>query len=638
MSEVERGQGPPPENDEPREGVEPQTAAAASADGSDAGLGEPQTELDGLRRSERHKWRVRRRRVLAGLRRWWWLWLTAAVLAGGFLWVGMTQARHHGRLSSNVSVVGVRLGGLTGQEARARLGDQVLRSGLMSARLRTPTGTLELPLERIGIRLDVDATVDRAARRGFVSLPLGLRLWVGGGGPARPVLRVDPSIYVEGLVVVRDLVDRPATDAALRLVAGRVQVVPAVDGVSVDDITLERRILASVEQGRPFDGEVPTMPLAPAVSTAQAEERAGAAAAYLKGPLVLRYRSRAVTLKPAQLAALLAVNTGADAAQFPLTFDNPRAAARLHRLFAWAEREPIDARVEVRGNQLIITRSGDGVALDMPALVADMNAAAAGGSLRVVFIRLRTVAPKYTTQGLQDMGLSALGSEFTTYYDPHNKTRAANIALAARLVDNTIVPPGKVFSLNETLGPRTLNRGFDYAPVIVGGVLRQGVGGGICQFATTLFNAVFFAGLPAVERHPHTFAIEHYPVGRDASVAWGGADFKFRNTSGHPLMIRCWASSGSLTIVIAGSTDRSVTYTTSPFRHVQRPHSSAEHPRVVYDDTLAGGVISLERGGPGYTVTVVRTVRENGALVFRDTFVSTYAPKDWIKRVGTRVR
>ena len=94
---------------------------------------------------------------------------------------------------------------------------------------------------------------------------------------------------------------------------------------------------------------------------------------------------------------------------------------------------------------------------------------------------------------------------------------------------------GEEFSLNATLGPRTTNRGFDYAPIISAGVYRQGVGGGICQFATTLFNAVFFYGLPVSERQPHALYIDHYPIGRDATVAWGANDLKFRNDTGqHP--------------------------------------------------------------------------------------------------------
>ena len=91
------------------------------------------------------------------------------------------------------------------------------------------------------------------------------------------------------------------------------------------------------------------------------------------------------------------------------------------------------------------------------------------------------------------------------------------------------------------MGPRTTNRGFDYAPVIAAdGVLRQGVGGGICQYATTLFNAVLLAGLPVVEREAHSLYISHYPIGRDATVAWGAVDFKFSNDTGKALLIRSW--------------------------------------------------------------------------------------------------
>ncbi len=128
-----------------------------------------------------------------------------------------------------------------------------------------------------------------------------------------------------------------------------------------------------------------------------------------------------------------------------------------------------------------------------------------------------------------------------------------------------------MFSLNAALGPRTVNRGFDYAPVIAAdGVLRLGVGGGICQYATTLFNAVFFAGLPVVERHAHSLYIDHYPIGRDATVAWGGPDLKFRNDTDKPLMIRGWTDNGVLTVVIVGKTGRTVSYTTSPFYDIRR--------------------------------------------------------------------
>ena len=228
-------------------------------------------------------------------------------------------------------------------------------------------------------------------------------------------------------------------------------------------------------------------------------------------------------------------------------------------------------------------------------------------------------------------------SQFVTYFDPRNTARATNIALAARLVDGAVVRPGAVFSLNGTMGPRTANRGFDYAPVIAAdNVLRQGVGGGICQYATTLFNAVFFAGLPVEERHNHSLFISHYPIGRDATVSWGSADFKFRNDTGKTLTIRSWVESDALTVAVVGKTGREVSSTTSDFYNIRKPAHQKSDPRVIYDGDLAQGITRWEKGADGLSVKVTRTVRgADGDVLFRDTFASTYAPMDWIKRVGT---
>jgi len=563
--------------------------------------------------------------------------LVSLVVAGAVAWFGVLQGRQHGEIAAGVSVCGVDLGGLEPAAARDRLEAWVARRGLMTAHLELPDGTLDLPLERVGIRIDVDATVDVAMRSGRVQL-LGYGVWAGGGGPVAPVVRVTPATYTEGLVVVRDRVAEPPVDASLRFEGDEVTVMPAEDGAEVDDIRLERAILDSLDAGRPYAGEVPLRTVPPEVSTAAAEERRFDAASFLRRPIALRYRERTFRLQPAVLATMLAVNQGDDADDRPVTFDDPHARELLAELLADVEREPVPATVAIKGKEAVLTRSEDGLAVDMDRLVSDLDAVAAAGGGADVRIRTRTVGASPTTEELQAMGLTALGSEFTTYYSPENEARAANIARAAELVDGTIVRPGATFSLNETLGPRTVNRGFDAAPVIVDGVLRQGVGGGICQFATTLFNAVFFAGLPVTERHPHTFAIEHYPYGRDAAVSWGSADMAFRNDTQTPLMVRCWAGEGSLTVVIVGDTGREVTYKTGKMRNVRSPSTTRSSPRVVEDPDVAGGIVKREPGADGYSITVKRTVREDGRVVSTDRFVSTYEPRDWVKRVGTRSR
>ena len=314
---------------------------------------------------------------------------------------------------------------------------------------------------------------------------------------------------------------------------------------------------------------------------------------------------------------MLSVNTGPDADQYPLTFHNDRAAAELHRIFAFAETPAVNADVEVNDDGTVrVTESKTGLAIDMPVLMDELDDAATGGGLRTIWVALSEEFPKLSTQDVESMGLSALGSQFVTYFDPRNTTRANNIALAAKLVDGTVVAPGETFSLNQAMGPRTANRGFDYAPVIAAdNVLRQGVGGGVCQYATTLFNAVFFAGLPVVERHAHSLYISHYPTGRDATVAWGALDFKFRNDTGKSIMIRSWIGGGALTVALVGKTGRTVTYTTSPFYDIHKPAHLKSNPRVVYDSDLGPGVTRWEQGIDGQSVKVERTVKDASGKV-----------------------
>ena len=270
------------------------------------------------------------------------------------------------------------------------------------------------------------------------------------------MLAVRASAFTAGLARIRAAVDTAPRDARLTLEGDAVKVVPSSDGRTVDALALARVIRVSVAAGRPFSGPVPMMAVAPLVSTAMAQSRAGAAATYLATPVTLRYRETAVKLTPSALADMLTVNTGADASVYPLTFGNAHARSRLSALFSSADIKPVDARLIVHDDgTTTITQSREGQTVDLDAVVRDMNEAASGGGLRTVFVALKPALPALSSAELATQGFSSVGTQFVTYFDPRNKTRVNNIALAARIVDGAVVHPGAVFSLNATLGPRT---------------------------------------------------------------------------------------------------------------------------------------------------------------------------------------
>ena len=161
-------------------------------------------------------------------------------------------------------------------------------------------------------------------------------------------------------------------------------------------------------------------------------------------------------------------------------------------------------------------------------------------------------------------------SEFTTYY-PCCAPRVTNIQRGVQVMDGTIVKPGRDFSLNKVLGKRTTARGFVVAPQIFNGRLEDAVGGGVSQIATTTYNAAFFAGVRIITHQPHQFYISRYPMGREATVSWGGPELIWRNDWPAAILVKASAGSGSITVRFFSSKlgRKVLTKTGEPHSYVQ---------------------------------------------------------------------
>jgi len=162
------------------------------------------------------------------------------------------------------------------------------------------------------------------------------------------------------------------------------------------------------------------------------------------------------------------------------------------------------------------------------------------------------VYPKVDSEVLASIRVKPIGY-YVTYYNARNKNRTHNINLASKAIDSFVVFPGEVFSFNKVVGIRTPSRGYLPAPVIVRGELSEGVGGGICQVSSTLFNAIDRAGLKIVQRYSHSRNVPYVPPGRDATVSWGGPDFVFENAYNEPILIRAFSGGGKMTVSVYSS-------------------------------------------------------------------------------------
>ena len=167
-------------------------------------------------------------------------------------------------------------------------------------------------------------------------------------------------------------------------------------------------------------------------------------------------------------------------------------------------------------------------------------------------IPLKILYPSITTNMIGTEAFPDLLSEFSTKYSASNKNRTTNLILASNKINGTVLMPGETFSYNKVVGERTIQAGYKEAPIYVSGRVEDGIGGGICQITTTLYNAVVYANLDIVERSNHQFVPSYAGPSRDATVVYGAIDFKFKNNRDYPIKITCSVSGGIANFKIWG--------------------------------------------------------------------------------------
>jgi vancomycin resistance protein YoaR len=558
--------------------------------------------------------------------------LAVAVVAGLLTADGFAAA---GRVRRGVRVGGVDLSGLTATAAAARLRAAAAPIEASPLALAAAEETARLPRSQAGVRLDVDASVAAAlavGRRGPLD-PDRPRTWFG-----RVELpwqaRVLAGPLERALAALDRRIGRRVREPALRFApaGARVELVAGRPGRAVDRRGAEAtlRAAAAAPAGAPVRLAVAERP--PTVAPDAARAAADQAAALLAAPVRVTAAGGAADLRPAELAAL--ARSEVHGGRLLLRLDTAALDRLLRRKAGFAYRPARDAGFRPVGRRVQVVPAVAGRAVD-PAKAAGAVLAAgqkAGAARRAALPGVAT-KPELTTEAARRLGVRELVSTFTTTFNPGDAPRVHNISLIAAAVHGSLVRPGETFSMNQATGERTAAKGYRTAHVIRNGELVDGLGGGVCQAGTTMFNAVFFAGLPVPERRNHSLHISHYPMGRDATLNWPGTDLKFRNDSPYGIYITSRATPSTLTFTL-WSTSRGykVAFTTSPASNFRAPPT-----RYVDDPTLPKGEeVVEESGASGFDVSVSRTVTKGGKVVRRDSFLSQYRPWTRVVRRGTK--
>lgn len=326
-------------------------------------------------------------------------------------------------------------------------------------------------------------------------------------------------------------------------------------------------------------------------------------------------------------------NTGVSL-QPALLINREKMERRVRELTREITVEPRDASFNILSNETVTVVPGkDGIGVDLDRLEKDIVSVLLSGKKPEVVLTLVPEAPSRSTESVEAMGINGLLARYTTKFDPTKVSRTYNVSVAARAFDDLLIQPGHEVSFNKVVGPRSSEAGYKTAPVIINNEFVDGLGGGVCQVSTTLYNSVLLANLEVVERSNHSLPVSYVPIGQDATVVYDNVDFKFRNNTGSYLYTKALVYGGQITLKFYGNTayKRDVSVNTWVTQEIET--------NVVYEtdpNLPSGEQVVKQEGAKGFKVSGERIVRLNGMVEKTEKLPSSnYNPVNKVIAVGT---
>ncbi|MCS7252226.1 MAG: VanW family protein [Anaerolineae bacterium] len=574
----------------------------------------------------------------------------------GLLTAGVLEWIYADRIWPGVFIGDVDVSGLTETEARARWEATLPDPHRPIFTLRGPGFQQTVSLADLGARVDVAGTLREAMQagrgNGLADRLDRIRIW-WLGRMISPRVEIEVGLLESRLAALATAIDRAPRDASLEIRGNQVIIHPAEAGARLNREVLRARLLEALATLRPQTIDLPVETIPPALT--EVEPAHTQLSQWLQAPVRLFVPTETLTvplslpqnssweLSPVDLAGMVAVvRRDSPTPHLEVRLDETRLMAWLTPITQTLQSAPVDARFtfdETQQELIPIMPARWGYRVDVLATVARIRESLSRLT-REVPIALTLIPPRYPeTITAKALGITERIAEATTNFKGSPPSRVRNITLGASRMHGLIVPPGEVFSFNAHLGDVSVDTGFEEALIIFNGRTVRGVGGGLCQVSTTLFQAAFFGGFPIKERWPHAYRVGWYErtfgPGLDAAIFSPHVDFKFRNDRETPILIVAEVNPevGTLTFKIYGSNDGRTVSVEGPFISNIVPHG----PPVYEEDPSLpkGKVIQVEQAIDGADVLVKRRVERNGQLLYEDRVFTRYQAWRAVFKVGT---
>jgi vancomycin resistance protein YoaR len=539
--------------------------------------------------------------------------VTAVVLGLLALAYGLDLAMSIGTMPRGVTVAGVRVGGMTRAAAERRLSRQLEPQLDHPIALRVGDVDATLEPRRAGLTPDWPATLAQAGKQPLNPWARLVSLW--RTRELGVVTTGDRAALTVALQQLRGQTDREPIEGTIRFAGARPIPVDPRPGQHLDVPAATDVILAVWMHGGTIHAPLMT-PITTPVTTQPVRTTAEGIHTALRD-----------IVEPAVSAPVTVAGDGHDGAALRFapdsrgglttTIDNPTVIAELSPQLASTQRPGKNAEILIQDGVPVVLPSVDGRSIDWAAsLLPLLDVLHNSGAQRTLSASYVTLPPTLSTEQANALGITTQISTFTT--GGFATDSGHNIRRVAEQVNGAILRPGETFSLNGYTGPRNAATGYVDAGIIDHGRPGRGIGGGISQFATTIYNASYFAGMTDVEHKEHSYYISRYPAAREATVFEGAIDVKFRDDSPTGLLIQTVWTPSSITVTLWGTKHVDVESITGPRTDFTDPEP----------ETIHGQPCTPSSGARGFTVTDTRVTRDpqTHAELSRHTRTVRYDP------------
>ena len=544
-----------------------------------------------------------------------------AVAAGGLYVAGLLTAGDD--ISAGTSVAGVDVGGMSRAEAKAKLAAEAPAAWSAPIPVKVGDRASAVSPAAAGLTVDVEKTADLAADPSRDPVTVIGRLFSSGERDIRPVFAYDEAKAKAAVAELAKKNDRKVREGAVAFRGGEAVATRAVTGQQLDAGRAAETLRAAYPAA---SGASPvTLPVTVTEPKLGDSEVTRFLDTYAKpavsGPVTLTAGTERLRISASTLSDHLSVKAENGTLNPSLDAEALLRDPDVARPLASMTGAPVEATLGVRDGKVVVESEGrPGQEVTAKALGDAVRPllTKSGATARTAPVATTVTQPELTADSLARLGITEQMSTFTVNF-PTAPYRTTNIGRAAELINGSVVQPGEVWSFNRTVGERTADNGFVDGTMILDGQYRSAPGGGVSAMATTVFNAMFFAGVKPVEYGAHSFYIERYPAGREATVAWGSLDLKFRNDSGKPIYIKAGATDSSVTVSFLG------TKKYDAVEAVAGPRTNLKEP-AKREGT--GEACMPQPPLEGFDISVDRVFKDGGAEVKRETFTTHYTPRD----------